>query len=99
MRVEIQIQQDAAIELQNQSAKSAAKRALKKQTPAARLAEEVNQLGLKLEPVNPGQTHPLLAPFFMVEVPDRETAEKVINQLSQNPTVEAAYFHPDESAP
>jgi hypothetical protein len=98
MRVEIQIQQDAAIELQKQHAKPA-KRALEGQSPASELLQEVGQLGLRLEPVNPGQTHPLLAPFFMVEVPDRQTADLVINQLNKNPIVEGAYFYPDEALP
>jgi hypothetical protein len=35
----------------------------------------------------------------MVEVPDRETAEKVIDRLSQFPIVEAAYIKPDEELP
>lgn len=98
MRIEVQIQQDAALELQKRQAKPAA-RAAGKQSQAAQLVEEVNKLGLRLEPVNPGQTHPLLAPFFRVEVPDRQTAETVINQLSKNPIVEGAYLYPDEALP
>lgn len=98
MRVEIQLQQDAAIELQKQGIKSA-QRSLDRQSPSSQLIEEINGMGLELEPINPGRTHPLLAPFFKVEVPDRQTAERVINELSKNQIVEAAYFHPDESAP
>ena len=98
MRVELQIQQDAAIELQKRHPNQA-NRALDEKSPASELLREVNQLGLRLEPVNPGQTHPLLAPFFRVEVPDRQTADLVINQLNKNPIVEGAYFYPDEALP
>lgn len=98
MRVEIQIQQDAALDLQKQLAEPEESR-LQNQSGVANLVKDVNKIGLKLQPIHPSQTHPLLVPYFMIEVPDRRTAERVINQLSQNQIVEAAYLHPEESAP
>ena len=98
MRVEIQLQQEAALKLQKGKARSE-KGDLQKQSDVSQLIEDVEKLGLKLEPVHPHQTHPLLAPYFMIEVPDRQTAERVIDQLSKNQIVEAAYLPPEESLP
>jgi hypothetical protein len=66
---------------------------------ASELATEIEKLGFQLKPVHPGQTHPLLAPYFMIDVPDSETAQRVIDLLSGNKLVEAAYLQPDEGAP
>ncbi len=98
MRIEIKIQQEAALDLQKQFTEREESR-LENQSYVAKLVKDVNKLGLKLQPINPGQTHPLLVPYFMIEVPDRRTAERVIKQLSQNQIIEAAYIHPEESAP
>jgi len=98
MRVEIQLQQQASLDLQKQQVEPE-KDAPQIQSGVSQLIKDVKKLGLKLEPVHPHQTHPLLAPYFMIEVPDRQTAERVIDQLSKNQIVEAAYLHPEESAP
>jgi len=98
MRVMVQLREDAAMELQ--------KGQVSRQSDSPQGESEIQEvlkaaaeLGVRLEPVHPGQTHPLLAPFFMVDVPDRETAEKVIDRLSRFKIVEAAYLKPDEQAP
>jgi hypothetical protein len=98
MRIEVQLQPDAALDLHRKEIKRG-KNFQENQSSAAQLANEVRDLGLKLEPIHPGQTHPLLAPYFSIEVPDRQTAERVIDQLLQNKIVEAAYLQPDEQAP
>ena len=91
MKIEIQIRADAALELHNQQADE--------NTGAGKIKKEVEQFGLRLEPVHPGQTHPLLAPYFTIEVPDSQTAKKVIEQLTKNNLVEAAYIRPEQSPP
>lgn len=93
MRVMVQLRQDAAMELQAEDS-TAGQREKTRELLAA-----LTELGVKLEPVHPGQTHPLLAPFFMVEVADRETAEKVISRLQRFDIVEAAYLKPEEQLP
>ena len=98
MRVEIQLQPEAALSLQKRGAKLK-KGKLQDESDVSRLVEAVEELGLKLEPVHPHQTHPLLTPYYMIEVPDRPTAERVIEQISKNKIVEAAYLPPEESLP
>jgi len=97
MRVMIQLREDAAMELQNQLGRGAAPAPGKSGTK--KLLDATAKLGGRLEPVHPGQTHPLLVPFFMVEVPDREAAEKLISRLQRFDIVEAAYLKPDEQLP
>lgn len=63
------------------------------------LTDAAAELGIQLQPLHPGQTHPMLASYFTAEVPDRETADSVINRLSQFKTVEAAYLKPDDELP
>ena len=98
MRVEIQVQSDAALDLHGQQA-GPQKGASQSASGASELKREVEELGLRLEPMHPGQTHPLLAPYFMIEVPDRQTAERVIDRLTHNKIVEAAYLRPEDAAP
>ncbi len=98
MRVEIQVQQQSSLDLQKHYIEPA-KDVSQIQPGVSQLIEDVKKLGLELEPVHPYQTHPLLTPYFMIEVPDRQTAERVIDQLSNNQIVEAAYLQPEGSAP
>lgn len=97
MRVMIQLREDAAMELQNQQGLESASSQAKSETKE--LLDATANLGGKLEPVHPGQTHPLLAPYFMAEVPDRETAQKLIDRLQRFEIVEAAYLQPDVELP
>jgi hypothetical protein len=96
MRVMIQLREDAAMEMQNQSGQA---ESMQSNPETERLRKATEELGVRLEPVHPGQTHPLLAPFFMIEVPDKETAEKTIRRLRRFKVVEAAYVKPDEQLP
>jgi hypothetical protein len=94
MRVIIQLQKDAAAALQQgQSASPEIASATRAVLDAAA------ELDVRLEPMHPGQTHPLLAPYFTVEVPDNEASQRVIDRLSQFAIVEAAYVKPDEQLP
>jgi len=98
VRVMIQLRADAAMELhQEQGSQSVG--SAKTQTQAEQLLKAAAELGVKLEPVHPGQTHPLLAPYFMVETPDRATAENVISHFNRFEIVEAAYLKPEEQLP
>jgi hypothetical protein len=97
MRVMIQLQEDAAMELHSQSDPEGA--ASQTGTATKRLLDETAKLGVHLEPVHPGQTHPLLAPYFMIEAPDRKTAERIISRLKRFDIVEAAYLKPEEQLP
>lgn len=98
MRVNIQLRADAAMEL-HQGPVSSTSGSSEGQVKTKELLEAASELGVRLEPLHPGQTHPLLAPHFTVEVPDRETAEKVIDRLSRFQIVEAAYIKPEEELP
>ena len=98
MRVEVQLQPEAALALHNRQA-GKRRGASETESGAYKLRHDLEKMGLKLEPVHPGQTHPLLAPFFMIEVPDRQTAERVIDHLSKYKMVEGAYLGPEEAAP
>jgi hypothetical protein len=98
MRVIVQLQEDAAMELQQ----GQVDRTISSVTGASQTKELLDAaagLGVQLEPLHPGQTHPLLTPYFMVEVADREAAQKVIDSLSRFPIVEAAYLKPEEQMP
>lgn len=97
MRVMIQLREDAALELHNRLAQGSASQKAEPETE--QLLKATAELGGQIEPVHPGQTHPLLAPFFMIEVPDREAAGKVIKRLERFPVVEAAYLKPEEQLP
>src|SRR2546428_12099613 len=91
----IQLRADAAMELhQAQGGQSVG--SAKMQTQAEQLLKAAAELGVKLEPVHPGQTHPLLAPYFMVETPDRVTAEIGISHLNRFEQVEGAYPNSEE---
>jgi hypothetical protein len=97
MRVIVQLQENAATELQQGQPQSLNAAAEKSETKA--LTDAAAELGVELQPLHPGQTHPLLASYFTADAPDRETAEKVVNRLSQFNIVEAAYLKPDDEPP
>lgn len=93
MRVMIQLRDDAALELHRRLSATGASPTSNPEVD--RLLTATAQLGVSLMAVHPGQTHPLLAPYFMVEVPERDTADRVISGLQQFGIVEAAYLQPD----
>jgi hypothetical protein len=67
--------------------------------PTSELLQKTKTLGIRLEPTHPGQVHPILAPFYYVEVPDRQIAEHVIEQLRSLDAVEGAYIDPGIDLP
>lgn len=64
---------------------------------AARQA--VQKLGLKLEPLHPGTTDPVLSTYYRVQAPDREAAERVVAAVRRLPSVAAAYVKPPDEPP
>jgi hypothetical protein len=63
------------------------------------LLQIVEERGLSLEPEHPGETDPLLTPYFRVEVPDEAAAEDVSAALRTSEAVEAAYVKPADELP
>lgn len=59
----------------------------------------LEDLGVSLDPVHPGAEHPFLAPYFTIEVPDIQTAERVMTQLRRSKAIEAAYVKPPDEKP
>lgn len=93
----LQLQNDAAMELHKQT--GTLSESSGGESEAQELVNAAAELGVTLKPVHPGQTHPLLAPYFMVEVQNRETAEKVLDRLQRFNIVEAAYLKPEDQLP
>lgn len=59
----------------------------------------VEALGVTIEPMHQGTSDPDLMTYFIVEVPDLETAQRVINRLQQSTEIEAAYLKPPDEPP
>jgi conjugal transfer/entry exclusion protein len=97
MRVVLQLREDVALDLQNQY--SHARGALKARPETQQLLKAAAKLGVRLTPVHPGQTHPLLATHFQVEAKDKKTAEEIIRRFQQFDSVEAAYVEPEHQTP
>lgn len=57
------------------------------------------RLGINLRPMHPGVNDPVLSRYFYIETPDQTAAERVIAQLQQCKSVEAAYLKPPEGPP
>ena len=68
-------------------------------TESAELLRIVEAFGVTLEPMHPGTADPNLMSYFIVEVPDAETAQRVINRLQQSKAIEAAYLKPPDEVP
>jgi hypothetical protein len=63
------------------------------------LLQTIEALGLILVAMHPGINDPSLLPYFTIEVPDSETADRVILQLLQLPAVAGAYVKPPDEPP
>lgn len=66
---------------------------------ADELARRLQARGLSLKPMHPGVDDPQLASYFLLEVPEEDTAEEVMRELLQLPAVEAAYIKPPDALP
>lgn len=97
MRIELQLDPETALDLHRvASAAGAAGKA----SPGASVWKAAKALGVALQPVHPGQSHPLLAPFFFIEVPDDGAhAQRIVDRLKKVKGVEAAYIRPSNEAP
>lgn len=90
MQVMLQLQPDAAWSL---------RRRLPASPASAEFLNRARELGITLRPLRAPSEHSVLAAGFTVEVPDRATAERVIQELRSCDVVEAAYFVPSDELP
>ena len=96
MRIVVVLQQQTAQEMRTPSrARDLEPASLEVQE----LQQAANELGISLAPMYPEVSHPTLQPFFIIDVPDQASAEKVITRLSKSAAVEAAYLQPDAEPP
>lgn len=56
-------------------------------------------IGLTLQPMHPDTDDPNLQRYFTGAVPDRATAQRVIDSLQQVAAIEAAYVKPIDELP
>ena len=97
MRIEVQIDLQTALALQGIAGGGIE---ATKGSPAAAVWKAAQALGVTLQPVHPGQSHALLAPFFFIELPDDpDFARRVIERLRKVNGVEAAYVRPSNEPP
>ncbi len=89
MEISVQLRPDLALAFQ---------RADESAPEAEELGRQVEALGVRLEPVHPGETDALLARFFVVQAPDEE-AERIRAELAALSGVEAAYLKPAAELP
>ncbi len=54
-------------------------------------------LGVTPRPLHPGAEDPRLRSYYVVDVPDGATAERVVARLRQSPAVAAAYIKPPDA--
>ena len=90
IHVTVQVSRDAALALHRQGPVTA---------DAEGLLQTADELGVELKPMHYGASDPALITFFIVEVPDSETAEKVIARLRQCKAIAAAYVKPPDEEP
>jgi hypothetical protein len=96
MRVVVVLQAQTAQEIQSPT-RSGSEEAVSAGAADLHILED--ELGVSLTPMYPGQSHPSLAPFYFIDVPDQRTAESVIARLTQSASVDAAYMQPDAELP
>ncbi len=63
------------------------------------LLKIVKALGVRLEPMHPGTNDPNLMNYFIVEVPDSETAKSVIDHLQHIVGIDSVYIKPPDEQP
>ena len=90
MQITVRVRPDVALTLHQRQSNTDA---------SAQLLRTAEELGVTLEPLHPGARDPLLTPYFVVEVPDQGTAERVIAHLQRSAAVEAAYLKPPGESP
>lgn len=90
MQVMLHLQPDTARMLRRRLSASAA---------STELLNKAQKLGITLRPLRAPSDSSALVSGFTVDVPDRATAERVINELQGCNAVEAAYFVPSDALP
>lgn len=55
----------------------------------------VERFGLRLEPLFPGASDRKMSAFFVVQVPDRQTANQLIEAVTARHLADRAYVKPD----
>ena len=66
---------------------------------SAAILRTIEAMGLTLEPMHPGTKDPILQSFFIVEVPNQEIAQQLIDRLQQLEGIGAAYVKPPDEMP
>jgi hypothetical protein len=89
VEISVQLRPDVALALQGEGGGM---------PEAEELGRRAEALGVQLQPVHPGETDPLLAPYFYCEAPD-EDAERIAAELAALPGVEGAYVKPAAEPP
>lgn len=71
-----------------------------KTTPTSRKLNDISaMLGVDMHPIHVGIAIPELASYFGAEVPDMDTAQKLIIKLKETGMVDAAYVKPADELP
>ena len=102
MRIELQLTPKVAEELREARPQRSELRGLEMDAardPVSELLQAIESLGLHLQPTHPGPVHPILAPFYFLEVPDRAAAGQVLERLRGLQAVEGAYIDPGIDLP
>jgi hypothetical protein len=89
VEISVQLRPDVALALQGEGTGA---------PEADELRRRAEELGVELQPVHPGETDPLLAPYFYAAAPDSE-AERIAAELAVLPGVEGAYVKPAAEPP
>lgn len=88
MEIVVQLNHEAAAEIARHEEKS----------PEQALPG-LDELGVTLKPMHPGESDPALATYFTVDVSDAAAADRAIGALRDHDAVEAAYVKPAEEPP
>lgn len=90
MEVVVQLRPEAARALHGLSPPTA---------ESSEVASRLEQLGVELRALHPGESDARLLPHFAVDVEDPQTAQQVVDALRQSPAVEGAYIKPAADLP
>jgi hypothetical protein len=97
MRVSLQLEPESARALHQRL--QGDPEALQSSPEMQSLSDSIEKHNGKLQAVHPGQSHPLLIPFFSVETPTRHEAENLIADLERIRGVSGAYLSPEAEMP
>jgi hypothetical protein len=87
MQVTVQVSSDVARALHRRGPSTA---------ESGDLLRLIEMVGCALEPMHRDTDDPNLQTYFIVEVPDHATAQRVMNRLEQSKAVKAAYIKPPD---